>query len=824
MKITKLILSAVCIAFAAVSANGAEKFISFSAGTNTICLTEGNGSIKCDANEFTGIQIAVASLRNDLKAVCGTDALPIIIGSVEKSKLLPKSVRSELQGKTEQFIITKTDKDELLIAGSDMRGTIYGIYELSRQIGVSPWYWWADVPVIRHPSLYFVPGTYTDGEPAVRYRGIFLNDEAPCLTSWVKNTWGTDYGGHEFYARVFELLLRLKANFLWPAMWGWAFYADDPVNSQTANEMGIIMGTSHHEPMARNHQEYARNRQKWGAWDYVTNKEGLDKFFREGMERAKNTEDLITIGMRGDGDTSMGGKEGHDDETVSEDERVMKILKDVIDNQRNIISEVTGKPAEERPQVWALYKEVQKYYDKGLRVPDDVTILLSDDNWGDIRSLPTKEEQKRKGGWGIYYHVDYVGAPRNTKWLNITPFANMWEQLQLTYDYGVNKIWVLNVGDLKPMEYPISMFLDMAWKPSRYNAHNLVQEAEEWCAEQFGASQAKEAARILNLYTWYNGRVTPEMLDARTYDVPSGEWKKVRDDYAKLAQDAIRQYNSLSDDYKNAYFQILYYPVVAMSNLYDMYYSAATDDEERIAADFQFDKDLAYYYNHTMLDGKWNGMMTQKHIGYRSWNDNFPQDTPPRIMSAASSFPGRGMNRNASQNVPKIGEVIIEAEHYRQADCPVSGASWVTIPYLGRTLSGVAVMPYTLDPKGAQLVYDIRKPAGAEAVKEVTVYVITKSNLAFKNKGGHTFDIGFKGAETKNVNTNKDLNEDHPYDKLYPAAASRIIENKVKLQIPANQPTMQLVLAPQDPGIVFEKIVVDFGGYKPTFLYGTETK
>ena len=820
MKIKKTILSVICLAFAVVSASAAERFISFSAGDNTICLTERHGAIKCDANDFTGIKIAVASLRNDLKAVCGTDALPIVIGSVERSRLVPKSIKAELKGKTEQFIITTTKKHQLLIAGSDMRGTIYGIYELSRQIGVSPWYWWADVPVTKHPSLYFIPGTYTDGEPAVRYRGIFLNDEAPCLTSWVKNTWGTDFGGHEFYAKVFELLLRLKANFLWPAMWGWAFYADDPINSQTANEMGIIMGTSHHEPMARNHQEYARDRQKWGAWDYVTNKDNLDRFFREGMERAKNTEDLITIGMRGDGDTSMGGKEGHDDESVSEDEKVMRILKDVIDNQRNIISEVTGRPAEERPQVWALYKEVQKYYDKGLRVPDDVTILLSDDNWGDIRSLPTKEEQKRKGGWGIYYHVDYVGAPRNSKWLNITPFANMWEQLQLTYDYGVNKLWVLNVGDLKPMEYPISMFLDMAWEPSRYNAHNLVEKAEEWCAEQFGADQAKEAARILNLYTWYNGRITAEMLDARTYDVPSGEWKKVRDDYAQLAQDAIRQYNSLAPEYKDAYYQILYYPVVAMANIYDMYYAAATDDEARIATDFEYDKQLSDYYNHTMSSGKWNGMMTQKHIGYRTWNDNFPQDTPPRIMSATP-----WMKRPANDTVPKVGEVIIEAEHYSHAECPVSGASWVTIPNLGRTLSGVAVMPYTLDPKGAQLVYDIKQPETLNSnLEEVLVYVITKSNLAFKNKSGHCFNIGFKGSETKTVNTNKDLNEDHPYDKLYPTAASRIIENKVKLKLPSHQSDLQLILSPQDPGIVFEKIIVDFGGYRPTFLYGTETK
>ena len=802
----KNLISAIILLVLPLLANAAESFINFQQGKGYVQLTGKNGKIEYANNELKGVEIAISNLRNDLKAVCGTDALPITIGNAATSNLIPQDIKTELNGKTEQYIITLKG-GKLIIAGSDMRGTIYGIYELSAQIGVSPWYWWADVPVVKHKQIFFKQGTYTDGEPAVRYRGIFLNDEAPCLTSWVKNMFGTDFGGHEFYARTFELILRLKGNFMWPAMWGWAFYADDELNSQTANEMGIIMGTSHHEPMARNHQEYARNRQKWGAWDYVTNKEGLDKFFREGMERAKGTEDLITIGMRGDGDTSMGGKEGHDDETMSEDERVMKILKNVIDNQRQIISEVTGKPAEQRPQVWALYKEVQKYYDKGLRVPDDVTILLSDDNWGDVRSLPTREEQKRKGGWGIYYHVDYVGAPRNSKWLNITPMANMWEQLQLTYSYGVDKLWVLNVGDLKPMEYPISMFLDMAWNPGRYNAKNLISKAEEWMARQFGEKEAKEAARIYNLYTWYNGRVTPEMLDARTYDVESGEWKQVRDDYAELAEDTKKQYESLDSKYKDAYYQLLYYPVVAMANLYDMYYSAATGDSEKVQADFNYDKELADYYNHTMASGKWNGMMTQKHIGYRTWNDNFPADTPPRVMDKQEANPAYTANA-----------IIIEAEHYQKADCPVNGAEWTTIPYLGRTLSGVCVMPYTINPTGASLTYNL--PADKmQGKKEVTVYVITKSNLAFKNKGGHCFDIKFEGGEEKTVNTNQNINEDHPYDILYPTVAKRVIENKVQLKADGKT---KLVISPLDPGIVFEKIIIDLGGYKPTYLYGKE--
>ena len=425
---------------------------------------------------------AVKDLQNDFMMVSGVKPQlcesvvsdrAIIVGSLESEliqSLVSKGVLdvTTLQGCNEKYLMTFVSNpmdgvcEALVIAGSDRRGTVYGIYELSEQIGVSPWYDWADVPVARHKDMTIARGTYTAGEPAVRYRGIFLNDEAPCLTGWVKHTYGTDYGDHRFYERVFELLLRLRANFIWPAMWSWAFYEDDPLNSRTADEMGIIVGTSHHEPMARNHQEWARRRSEYGVWDYASNQKVIDKFFREGIERAADTEDLITIGMRGDGDTAMGGKEGQDDKFVPDYDYMIRMMQKIFDNQRRIIKKATGRPASERPQVWALYKEVQTLYEKGLRVPDDVTILLSDDNWGDVRRLPNAAERERAGGWGMYYHVDYVGAPRNSKWLNITPVQNIWEQMQLTYSYGVDRLWVLNVGDLKPMEYPITLFLDMA--------------------------------------------------------------------------------------------------------------------------------------------------------------------------------------------------------------------------------------------------------------------------------------------------------------------------------------------------------------------------
>ena len=781
-----------------------------------------------DPSDAKGVLIAAETLREDFSRVCGVKApesgsRAIYAGTVD-SPLIKKLAAegkidlAPLSGQYETYVLQVIDENTVIVAGTDMRGAIYGIYEISEQIGVSPWYDWADVPVRHRENLSLAPGTYTVPQPAVRYRGIFLNDEAPCLTGRVKNTYGTDYGDHRFYARVFELLLRLRANFLWPAMWDWAFYADDPENSRTAAEMGIVMGTSHHEPMARNHQEWARRRGADGAWDYQTNRKVLDRFFTEGMERAKDTEDLITIGMRGDGDAAL-GKEGHEADYI-------KLLETIIANQRKIIRKVTGRPASERPQVWALYKEVQQYYDLGLRVPDDVTILLSDDNWGDVRKLPTAAERNRKGGWGLYYHVDYVGAPRNSKWLNITPIQNMWEQLQLTYAYGVDRLWVLNVGDLKPMEYPIDLFLAMARKPESFTVDNLLDHTRAFCAAAFGEDQADEAARILNLYSKYSGRTTAEMMDARTYDLPSGEFRQVCDDFVRLEAEALRQYLTLDPTCKDAYREVILFPVQALSNLYEMYYAqamnlslAARNDPaanvwaDRVERCFARDAALMKEYNEDIAEGKWNGMMTQKHIGYFSWNDNFPADRLPRVQRVENSAPG-----GFSFETDPRGFTAIEAEHYLSAQPASEATRWTVIPYMGRTLSGVALMPYTEPADGASLTYRIRIPEGVEKVK---VHVVTKSTLAFNNTG-HRYEVEL-GGEKHVQHFNARLNEDpaNIYSVYYPTVARRVVETVSEL--PAKPGWNELVIRPLDSGIVFEKIVVDYGGYTPRFLFGDES-
>ena len=834
--------------------NVVPQFVSFSPEADGVSLA--GAAIGYSEQEYEGVKMAIENLREDMQRVLGqkpqTSSISpltsnILIGTLGKNKDIDRLKLPDLKGKREKFIIT-TVGNQVIIAGSDKRGTIYGIYELSRQLGVSPWYWWADAPIAHHDVAYVKNGTYTAGEPAVEFRGLFLNDEAPCLTTWVKNTFGTNYGGREFYAKVFELILRLKGNFLWPAMWGWAFYADDPENGKLADTMGVIMGTSHHEPMARNHQEYARNRQAWGAWNYQTNQTKLDQFFREGIERMKGTEDIVTIGMRGDGDEAMSDKAD------------TQLMERIINNQRKIIKEVTGKPAEKTTQVWALYKEVQDYYDAGLKVPDDVMILISDDNWGDIRRVPVGDkERSRKGGWGIYYHVDYVGAPRNSKWLNVTQTQQLFEQLSLAYDFGIQRMWILNVGDLKPMEYPIQLFMDMAWNPKEYTLQTVTDHTRRFfssvltplCLPRGGVTEASpwgglvgvEAASIYNQNCQYMARVTPEMLDAQTYNLETGEWRQVADDYQRLELRALRLYQDIPAEARDFYRQLILFPVQAMANLYDMYYAQAMNQHlakvgspdanqwaDRVAQCFRRDSLLCASYNYDIAGGKWNGMMIQKHIGYTNWNDNFRADKLPataRIETSDISHQPSAINGGYTFTTGN-GYISMEAEHYYRAEAS-EGTQWSVYPDYGRTRSAVALTPYTKPVGDASLTYRFALPEGT---KQVKVHIIVKSTLDFLNVGGHECLVSLDGGQPATINFNKTLLDKQPYmySVFYPTVARRVIEKEVTLPLETSNFKLQtsnvheLTLCPQHPGLVFEKIVVDYGGYKPSYLFGTETE
>ena len=810
----------------------ADRFVSFQPAAFTLVSDGQAVPIVVDEADFEGIRMAAANLQADVQAVSGVrpqlaatlSAQCVLVGSLQsplmrKLTAARKIDRKALAGKWEKYLLQVVERPlpgvdrALVIVGSDKRGTIYGIYELSRQMGVSPWYWWLDVPAEQHSAVYIRDGIYTDGEPAVQYRGIFINDEHPCFANWSREKFGGQNA--KCYQHIFELLLRLKANYMWPAMWGNAFYDDDPENGPLADRMGIVMGTSHHEPMALAQQDWKR-RKGHGAWNYATNGAELRDFWRGGLERAKNWETMVTIGMRGDGDEAMEGSGN------------IRLMEQIIRDQRDIIAKVTGKKASATPQVWALYKEVMDYYDGGMKVPDDVIMLLCDDNWGNVRRVPSAADRQHPGGWGLYYHVDYVGAPRNTKWLNVTPTQNMFEQLTLAYDYGIQRMWILNVGDLKPMEYPIDFFLSMAWNPHAYNKDVISTHTRPFCAAQFGEAFADKTAELLNAIGWLNGRVTPEMLDATTYNVETGEWRQVVGDYLRLETDALRLFLELPERYHDSYRQLILFPIQAMANLHQMYEAvamnhyladlgdpAADDWAQRAREAFHRDSLLCAAYNHDIAGGKWNHMMTQKHIGYKIWNDNFPRDMMPKLKQVAKAQPGGYVFDD------QTAYVSMEAAHYYCCQ-DAQAAKWTELPFVGRTLSGMAVQPYTQPTDNASLTYRFR--LRAVAGQPFQVHVVVKSTLDFLNKGGLEYEVSLDGGAPVTVNFNHNLNEspDNIYSVYYPTVARRVVEQVTPLQAGSDE-WHTLTLHPKDPGIVFEKIVVDAGGYKPSYLFMNES-
>lgn len=574
--------------------------------------------------------MAVENLRHDLKAVTGSANAPVVVGTIGKSKLAKKYKQQskELQGKWEQYLIF-TDKGKLVILGSDKRGTIYGIYELSRQIGVSPWYWMADAPILKHDQLFAKSGIYTDGEPKVKYRGIFINDEWPSFGTWCKN----QFGGinSKAYARIFELMLRLKANYFWPAMWDSRFNEDDPLSPQLANDMGIVMGTSHHEPMMRAHKEYVYRKDSIGAWDYATNKANLDKFFEEGLERNKAYDNLITIGMRGDGDVAMGN---------GDDEDNMKTLKDVVDGQREIIERVYKKPASEVPQLWAIFTEVQRYYDAGFTVPDDVTLLFCDNNWGYIRRTGPEKERTRKGGMGMYYHIDMNGGPWNDRWINTTTAAKIREQLNLAYQTGIDRIWIINVGDLKPKEMPIDFIMHYAWNPDDYPADKIDQYMVDWARSIFGGEYAREIADIVTEYSKMNLERKPEVQRVGIYSVETGEAQRMFNRWDDLEKRTLSLSKKIPAEMQDAFYQLVEYPAVASAGVAKIYLAATLGDSITMQALFERDKQMTYKYNKVIAGGKWDGMMLDKHIGYRTWSmpseNTLPQVANPSGKTGAT--------------------------------------------------------------------------------------------------------------------------------------------------------------------------------------------
>ena len=539
----------------------------------------------------------------------------------------------------------------IVIAGSDKRGTIYGIYDVSEQIGVSPWYWWADVVPDRKTALFVRSGRYAQGEPSVKYRGIFLNDEFPNLTRWVSKQYGdrpTPEGtaanyNSAFYARIFEVILRLKGNYLWPAMWNNAFAEDDPDNPRLADEYGIVMGSSHQEPMLRAQKEWDWHlKREHGNWNYAAHPDVLARFWREGVRARRHFESIFTIGLRGENDTEM----------VHGETENIALLEKIVDVQRRIIADEVNPKVTEVPQLWCLYKEVQNYYEAGLRVPDDVTLLWAEDNWGNVRRLPTAQERARAGGAGVYYHFDYHGGPRSYQWINTSPLPKIWDQMTLAKQYGADRIWIVNVGHFKGYELPTEFFLDLAWNTDRWTHADLRDYTRLWAAREFGQRDADEAAAVLDAYPKFNARRKPELLAPTTYSLTQhGEADRVVSEFTALAARADAVYRRLPSHKRDAFYQLVLQPTLAAAQVNELYVAAgknalyasqgrASTNEmaARVRQLFKADQDLMRHFNKVFAGGKWDHFMDQPHLGYTSWRDP-PVDSLDAIPLVERSVP-----------------------------------------------------------------------------------------------------------------------------------------------------------------------------------------
>ena len=728
-----------------VSAQSVDVVESGVQGAFTLISETGVAEVVTDSADDVAVRRAAANLRMDLGKVAVTSlrqnsALPIIVGTIGQSKIVDTLIASgeldvtTVTGKWEGFVQQVVEapmpgvERALVIAGSDPRGTIFGIYDLSARIGVSPWHYWADVPVLKRKSLYVTAGRRTDA-PKVRYRGIFINDEEPALGNWARGTFGGINA--KFYERVFDLLLRSKGNYIWPAMWGKSLWQDDPESAKLAHEMGVILGTSHHEPMMRAHVEWQRAGA--GKWNYETNEEALQKFWRDGIDRSNGKDRLVTVGMRGDGDEPMS-------ETTA-----IALLEKIVMDQRQIIADSTKQPPAQSPQMWALYKEVQDYYDQGMQVPEDILLLFADDNWGNIRRLPQANNQ-RKGGFGVYYHFDYVGDPRNYKWLNNTQIERVWEQMSSARAHGADALWIVNVGDIKPMELPTSFFLDLAWNPENIPLEKVQSYYRDWAARQFGEAQAGEIAAILRDSSRMLARRKPELIDAGYYRTnDDNEADRIANEYTALDAKAKAVAGRLSDNQRSAFYQLVHHPIEAMANLHRMYRAIA--EGRMVDAKEAFANDALIRQRYESLENrKWEHMMSQTHISYTGWQQPEVDVMPDAVSWKPEVLKREGPNARAVKGqklfLEKDGWIVIDAPDYSRVDPAGAGAgAWKVIENLGHWKGAITLFPQTgasyAPSKGPGIEYDIALGAAGE----ISIAVYASPSLDVLNRGGLRYAV-----------------------------------------------------------------------------------
>lgn len=631
--------------------------------------------ISYDENDFEVVKETARLFAEDIRNVTGkkialsnkqkTAAYMVIIGTVGQNRTIDRFISegkldvSPIRNSWEQYIIQTLDnpdkgiKKALVIAGCDRRGTAYGVFSLSEAMGVDPLYWWADVPVKQKKALYIHITRYVSKAPSVKYRGIFINDEGWGIQPWATNTFDKEVGnmGPRTYAKVCELILRMKGNMMAPAMHPkTTAFNLVPGNREVADKYGIVVTSAHCEPLLYNNTTEWDNKIN-GEWNYLTNKEGILKVLDKRTSQTAPFENAYVIAMRGIHDAGLIG--------VPEDSKA-KVTEDALQDQRNILSKHIGKPAEEIQQVFVPYKEVLDIYEKGMKLPDDVTIVWPDDNFGYIKKLSDAKEQKRSGASGVYYHISYLGEPHDYLWLNTTPPALIYEEMKKAYDTGANRYWLLNVGDIKPGELGIKFFLDLAWDINLFNYDNVCQFDADYLSSIFGDKYKNDLQDIMSTYYQLGFQRKPEAMgwgvewnssDSRERIVNTdfsfinyNEAENRMADYDRIANKSERILKELPDKYKAAFYELVFYPVKGATLMNKKMLTAQQNRwyslQGRASTELYANKVRSYHdsigsytahYNQ-MLNGKWNHMMSLA----PGWVATY-QNMPPINTTAISS-------------------------------------------------------------------------------------------------------------------------------------------------------------------------------------------
>lgn len=684
--------------------------------------------VRWDENDYEVVKIAARGLMTDLAAVTGEEAAQgtnsglgsrIYLGSLEQSPLIKSIVESisldlsQLQGAWESFVIKtiadpqRPGRSALLIVGSDRRGTAYGAYELSQAMGVSPWYWWADVPAKKSESIYIHEGLHRFGPPSVKYRGIFINDEDWGLQAWARDHYEKELGniGPKTYAKVFDLMLRLKANTLWPAMHKVSLaFNEVRENKVLADRYAIVMGSSHAEPMLRN------NVKEWSlpkaSYNYATHRKQVVQYWETRVRENGQFENIYSLGMRGIHDSGMRGG-GSSKEKIA-------LMESIFSDQRKLLQANVKPQLADIPQVFTPYKEVLALYRDGLKVPEEVSLIWPDDNHGYIRQLPNARERTRRGGSGVYYHLSYLGSPLAYLWLYSTPPALVWEEMHKAYALGARALWVANVGDIKPGEIGADFFLQMAWDIDRWNLANQHTFLESWSRREFGPA-GKGIGELMRAYFALNFQRKPEHLQwwlphtrSKGSNLTAAEIEARLSAFEKLDAGVQAVKKLLHEEQLDAFFQLVEYPLRASASANRRYFHseqysrwfhestamARAHGQLAIRADTEL-KELTRIYNEDIAGGKWNGIMSVEPADnlWRSYRQS-PTILPSVAIVGKESKMEALEYRGMSYAEP---EVQLEAENFSASVSP-SNFSWRIVKDLGRIGDAVALFPITEGP------------------------------------------------------------------------------------------------------------------------------